>query len=282
MTRTEVKKENRLPKSKPASLAAKLDKDLFGYALTATVAGVGALALSPAVEAKVIATPANISVPLNGGAVQIDLNGDGVADVTVSATSFIDSFGGSVRPRGKAPSKGKPLLGGIFEDHLFCSALRSNGIGVNGTQFGKDLAAAMAGGARIGPALPFAGGKLAMQGIFGCGCGTTFSYGNWLGDHPPHPYLPVKFTDTTGALHYGWVRIIITGHVQATIVGYAYETIPNKPITAGVTHGAVSEAGFGASIFQGRAPQALSLGILAMGAPGLTAWRRQDEELPVV
>jgi len=279
MTHPEVKEEKTHTKPKPACLATKLDKDLLGYALTATVAGVGALALSPVAEAKVIATPANIAVPLNGGAVQIDLNNDGVADITVSATSFVDTFGGSVRRRGNARSKGRPLLGGIFEDHLFCSALRSNGIVINGTQFGRDLAAALAGGARIGPALPFAGGKLAMQGIFGCGCGTTFSYGNWLGDHPPHPYLAVKFTDTEGALHYGWVRIKITGHVQATITGYAYESTPNKPITAGVTHGASSEESMLQPMLSPGAPSAASLGMLALGAPSLAVWRKQEGEV---
>jgi len=264
--------------SKPATINTKLEKDLLGYALTAAVAGVGVLALAPGAEAKVIATPADIHVPLNGGAVQIDLNNDGVADVTVSATSFFDTFGGSDHRRGKAPGKAHPLLGGIFEDHLFCSALNNNGIVINGTQFGKNLAAALAGGARIGPALPFGGGKLAMQGIFGCGCGTTFSYGNWLGDHPPHPYLAVKFTDTEGNLHYGWVRIEITGHVQATITGYAYETIPNKSIIAGVTHGP-SSASMIEPTLAPHTPQAASLGMLALGAPSLSVWRRQEREV---
>jgi hypothetical protein len=277
MTREDVKRDN--SKSRPTRLAAKLDKDLLGYALTATVAGVGAMALSSAAEAKVIATPANITVPVNGAPVQIDLNNDGVADITVSATSFFDSFGGSVRHRDNTPSKGRPLLGGIFGDHLFCSALTGNGIVVNGGNAIRQFAAAMNAGARIGPALPFGGGKLVMQGIFGCGCGTTASYGNWLGSHPPHPFLGVKFTDSSGDLHYGWVRIQITGVPHATITGYAYETIPNKPITAGVTHGPEGAANLGDPDLFAPASKQASLGILALGAPGFAAWRREDEEV---
>jgi hypothetical protein len=266
-----------LPKSKPRSLAAKLDKDLLSYALTATMAGVGAMALSPAAEAEVIATPANIAVPVNGAPVQIDLNNDGVVDITVSATSFDDTFGANLRRRGSAPSKARPPLGGVFGDHLFCSALSGNGIVVNGGNAIREFAAAMNAGARIGPALPFGGGKLVMQGLFGCGCGTTASYGNWQGDHPPHAYLAVKFTDTEGNLHYGWVRIKITGHVQATITGYAYETIPNKAITAGATHGPSSEESMLEPIPS--APQNASLGMLALGAPALSVWRKQEDEV---
>jgi hypothetical protein len=258
----------------PAQLAPKLDKDLFSYALTATVAGVGMMALTPCGEAKVIATPANIPVPINGAAVQIDLNGDGIADITVSGTSFVDTFGGGVRRHGNA----RPPLGGIFGDHLFCSALRSNGVGVNGTNaLGREMAAAMAGGARVGPALPFMAGRIAMAGLMGCGCGTTFSYGNWLGSHPPHPYLPVKFTDSEGKIHFGWVRIDVSRVPNATITGYAYETIPNKPITAGVTHGPVSEdAKLVDPMIDSDVPKAASLGMLALGAPSLAVWRRQE------
>jgi hypothetical protein len=88
-------------------------------------------------------------------------------------------------------------------------------------------------------------------------------------------YLGVKFVDTKGSLHYGWVRVSVSSPL--TIVGYAYETIPNKPITTGVAHGNVDDA----RMFEPMAPTsptAVSLGWLALGASGLAVWRRPEEE----
>jgi hypothetical protein len=51
--------------------------------------------------------------------------------------------------------------------------------------------------------------------------------------------LGLKFV-IHGKVHYGWARFSVTlGHhrqyddVSGTLTGYAYETIPNKPIIAG-------------------------------------------------
>jgi hypothetical protein len=55
--------------------------------------------------------------------------------------------------------------------------------------------------------------------------------------------LGLKFV-VHGKVHYGWARLSITlGHhrqyddVSGTLTGYAYETVPNKPIIAGQTKG---------------------------------------------
>jgi hypothetical protein len=50
----------------------------------------------------------------------------------------------------------------------------------------------------------------------------------------------MKFT-INGKVHYGWARLSVTNlkdkfRITATLTGYAYETIPNKPIKAGQTH----------------------------------------------
>jgi hypothetical protein len=65
-----------------------------------------------------------------------------------------------------------------------------------------------------------------------------------------------------------------------TINGYAYETIPNKAITTGVTQGNVQEEGAIDPVsFQEPQPRMpASLGMLAFGASGLDIWRRQEEE----
>jgi hypothetical protein len=63
-----------------------------------------------------------------------------------------------------------------------------------------------------------------------------------------------------GKSHYGWARMSVEikgTNLTATLTGYAYETIPNKPIIAGKTHGK-DEA---------------TLGHLATGASAIPAWR---------
>jgi hypothetical protein len=265
----------------PAQLAPKLDKDLIAYALVAGAAGIGLLASASDVEAKVIATTANIVVPINGGLIQFDINGDGIPDFGLSATAFAETFsGGSLRKH-----NAKPPLGGFFGGKLQAvPAQTANEVAVNGSYFGKPLAAAFAAGARIGPSLPFDEGTILMAGMEGTGCaGSSFAYGHWKGSHPPHVFLGVKFTDTSGAVHYGWVRIESTQqnvtNFDATITGYAYETTPNKPIKCGVTHGPVNESSLVEASRLDSKPQKLaSLGMLVLGAPGLAIWRKQEEE----
>ena len=72
-------------------------------------------------------------------------------------------------------------------------------------------------------------------------------------------YLGLKFL-IAGKIHYGWARLTVQSphFIVATLTGYAYETIPNKPIIAGKTKG----------------PDAISaehgsLGALAAGASSL-------------
>ena len=53
-------------------------------------------------------------------------------------------------------------------------------------------------------------------------------------------YLGLQFM-IGNEIHYGWARLKVLYQggpgFQATITGYAYETIPNKPIIAGKTKG---------------------------------------------
>ena len=54
-----------------------------------------------------------------------------------------------------------------------------------------------------------------------------------------HGYLGMKFV-IQGKAHFGWTRLNVgctNTKVNATLTGYAYETVPNKPIIAGKTHG---------------------------------------------
>jgi hypothetical protein len=85
---------------------------------------------------------------------------------------------------------------------------------------------------------------------------------SWAKEAGPH-YLGLKFR-VQGRTHYGWarVKVALSTHYRATLTGYAYETVANKPIITGKTKG----------------PDVItiqpgSLGHLAAGASAIPAWR---------
>jgi hypothetical protein len=100
-------------------------------------------------------------------------------------------------------------------------------------------------------------------------------------------YLGLKFK-IKGKIHFGWARLSVVGRqrITATLTGYTYETIPGKAIKAGQTKGTAddptnSDLGPDASLnsFISDTQQPATLGALAMGAPGLSIWRREESEL---
>jgi len=50
-------------------------------------------------------------------------------------------------------------------------------------------------------------------------------------------YLGLKFDDLKGKTHYGWARVEVPISGGYWLTGYAYETVPNKPIITGKTKG---------------------------------------------
>jgi len=99
------------------------------------------------------------------------------------------------------------------------------------------FAAALNKGERVGPHKLFQPGQSAMP-MAGCvsessgwGC-----FGEWFKKN--HAYLGLEFF-IKGQAHFGWARLKVVGEldIKAKMTGYAYETIPNKPIRAGQTHG---------------------------------------------
>jgi hypothetical protein len=74
------------------------------------------------------------------------------------------------------------------------------------------------------------------------GVGSQYSdLGPWVGKGKGvrNRYLGLKFV-VHGKVHYGWARFSVTlahhrqyDDVSGTLTGYAYETVPNKPIIAG-------------------------------------------------
>jgi hypothetical protein len=204
---------------KAASLSLSTFQQLNGYALAASAAGVGVLALAPVAEGKIIYTPANKSVGLNH-AVPIDLNHDGIDDFDVfnlthnSTTPFGDYLGG------EPARSGNEII------------VQKAGRGYSAV----DLAA----GIRVGPGKQFQNGR-DMMAYRSSGNG-TISGGPWK--NVKNRFLGLKFL-IKGKTHYGWARLnvaIKNQSVNATITGYAYETVPGQPIITGKTE---SEATLG-------------------------------------
>ncbi len=91
------------------------------------------------------------------------------------------------------------------------------------------------------------------------GCSYKTCYGPW---YDVDRYLGLKFF-IKGKAHYGWAQVS-SGH-PVEVVNYAYETIPNKPIIAGKTHGKDVIT-----------VQPATLGHLARGASALPSWRAKE------
>jgi hypothetical protein len=274
IARNSEKKASQSTERGRCPLSSSLERNLSAYALAAGYAGVALLACAQPADAKVVITKVDISVPINGTPVQFDINGDGQMDFSLSAYAH----GGctSTSPRLKRHNARPPLGCGFFDDQLRVIPVQAaNEIWQAGTSYGYNCAANLGRGVRIDRLRPFAAGAMVMYGDVGSSAGNQFC--PWRFHDPPKYFLGVKFLDTGGNLHYGWVRVA-SGWVSATITGYAYETIPNKPILAGAISDA-DEAALAPADVTPLAPQPATLGHLALGAAGLAAWRRENEVL---
>jgi hypothetical protein len=247
---------------KTANLSESLHQRLNAYALAASAAGVSMLALAPPSEAKIVYTPAHVKIGPD--------------------TSYKFNFG----PSGPIP------LFTLLNSYQMFSDFCVGGLGLRpgkGSVAGSLTSSfttyvyALRRGSNIGPTLQFEHGSrelmVAVGGIY------SYYHGPWL--NVTNHYLGVRF-QVNGHFHYGWLRLSVkatkaTCKVFATLTGYAYETIPDKPITAGRTQ-EHAEMGNGsappnASLTVPTAKPA-TLGMLAMGSQGLGIWRREDLLLP--
>jgi hypothetical protein len=221
-------------------LSTELEKSLAAYATAAAAAGVSFLALVAPAEAKIVYTPANVNIPLDQGWVPLDLNHDGIAEFSFS--NFKSS--GDYAPL-RLNARAKTSNNKIWGRGQFASALRSGfKVGPSKSYFQKAQKSVYL--------MVVAGGRLSS---------TPPSYGQWMYAH--HRYLGLKFM-IDGQVHYGWARVEVTlsSELQATLTGYAYETIPNKPIITGKTKGPDVVT-----------LEPVSLGRLSQGASGISAWR---------
>jgi hypothetical protein len=264
---------------KTAHLSESVRHQLNMYALAASAAGVGVVALAQPSEARIVYTPAHNTIKVHQH-YNLDLNHDGMTDFALVLKTT----------RGESTS---------FDTLLALSPKENAVVGRGYSTRGRGpLAYALLGGVVIGRKQPFPGKLMAIAGAV---VGFSVYAGQWLDrswqrGHLKNRYLGLKF-QIRGKTHYGWARLnVVSTHrsiTSATLTGYAYETIPNKRIIAGKTKGP-NDSTFNSDSLSGLddpgpgayltnpildTPQPASLGMLAVGAQGVPLWRRKETAL---
>ncbi len=187
----------------------------FGMYAIAAGAAMMLLTMARPVEAKIVYTKANVRI----GNYNLDLNNDGTADVALQFKN------------------GRYVCQTCRDAHksvFYESPASGNGVLGNPPT-------ALKAGAPIGPNQSFYQGVGTLSYWYsGSGCGCQKSQGGpWY--EVTDRYLGVAF-QIQGKTHYGWARMSTT-RISAALTGYAYETIPNKAIIAGKTHGNADDPG---------------------------------------
>lgn len=242
----------------PLSLSQRLDM----YALAASAAGIGVLMSAPPAQARIVYTPANIPIPVNGGLIELDLNHDGLNDFQFS--NFYVSYTFRNYPLHNSSLKVAPAQ--TLNRVMRYDSRR------------KFWAAAVPKGGRVGLNQPFQPGRNTIPMVEGRdNRSSRGTYGPWI--NKQETYLGLEFL-IKGKIHFGWARLNVSINsgdckgICATLTGYAYETIPAKSIIAGKTKGEANTAGMEKTSSKA-APSESSptLGRLAQGVTGLAAWR---------
>jgi len=223
-----------------ANLSESLHHRLDIYAMAASAAGVGILALAQPSEAKIVYTPANVPI---SGIVSIDLNHDGIVDLTISL------FGYDAEAFMNATSIGQNRVWG--SGHLASHLRAGVNVGPNQKKFAKGmLCYSISHGKRHTC-------KFMNEIDFRTGSNST---GPWA--KTKNGYLGLKFY-IKGKVHFGWARLQRARLLSDdwVLTGYAYETIVGKPIVTG------QKKGPDVTVVQA------SLGHLARGSAAIPAWR---------
>jgi hypothetical protein len=230
-------------------LGNEFEKRLSSYASSALAAGVGLLAMTNSSDAKIVYTPAHIKIPLsNTHTVPLDLNHDGKPDFFFANHSTFSRYGDY----------------GRFVLQISASS-SPNRVWGKGGSLSIRFASALPGGRVVRAEKSyFQSGKVAqMASVLG------YSFQSHTQGQFPYArgrYLGMQFV-IEGKIHYGWARLNVPSISQqhgitAVVTGYAYETIPGKPIITGKTKGPDVVT-----------LQPATLGHLATGASAIPAWR---------
>jgi hypothetical protein len=276
-----AKRGNSGSRREAALLGRRLEKSLSAYAGAAMATGVSLVAMAMPAEAEVVYTPANTNLPVNGGAVLLDLDHNGVADFAfwnlrfTSGTGFRSShrtvlnlYVGCAPAGSTCQNQGNEIWGrGVGSRYCrFASALPAGvHVGPNKSYFQQSP--------KINSLVPSPVARMAKFALYYSYQGypaASATYGQWMFTN--ERYLGLQFM-ISGQVHYGWARVAVTAfrdfennNITATLTGYAYETIPDKPIITGAT-----------KLQKDVVPiEPASLGHLAQGASGISAWRESN------
>jgi hypothetical protein len=235
---------------------------LDSYALAAGTAGVSLLALAEPSAAEIVYTRTHHVIG-NRSSYQLDLNHDGITDLIIENKYFHY----------------------CTHTETYCKTsetLTAKLAGKNQAVYNVYGAVAMKPGMRIGPGDAFRRGADRM--VY-CNPGFSYPSGSWI--NVKNRYVGIKFK-IKGETHYGWARLSVQVTlpltITATLTGYAYETVPNKPIIAGKTKEDAGDAFALAEESAASAPgvdaasndlQPASLGALALGIEGVPLRRRR-------
>lgn len=197
-------------RKRPARVSPNLQHQLNLYVLAASAAGAGMLVLPGQAEARIVYTAVHKTVRLNH-ALPIDLNHDGIHDFGV-----LNLTHNSTSP---------------FGDYLAAEPLNSGNQMMVQRSLRGYAASALPAKFTVGPsAKNFRSGRDLMAYY----STTPRSGGPWK--NVSKRYLGMKFR-IKGKVHYGWARlnVMVTDQVNATLTGYAYETVSGKAIVTGRT-----------------------------------------------
>jgi len=207
----------------PATVSHSVRTRLNSYALAASAAGVGALALAQPADATIIYTKVHHVIRL-GKSYGLDLNHDGTIDFVFKNVNA----GTSNENRdlfSLVPAAGNGFLLGTRTNCKTCAALAIYGYPIN-------------------PYAGFSGKSVVLAHASALLGQNTFWGGRWA--DVSNGYLGLRFK-IGSETHYGWARLSVRESfhydhglvplVTPTITGYAYETVPDRGIFAGRTHG---------------------------------------------
>src|SRR5579863_9464634 len=245
-----------------AHLSESVHRQLNMYALAVSAAGVGMLALSQPANAEIIYTATNMKIQ---GQLQLDIDNNGTVDFVLwhsntcngsTCASFLLAYPNfTVRDGFLATAHGR-----------FKSAVAMN----RGTKITRgDIF-----NENIGPLAEHVNKPVGTHH-------STYWKGQWAngGQGLANEYLGLKFS-INGSVHFGWARITVktgTGFgFIARLTGYAYETVAGKAIVAGRTQGTDDNVEAPNASVAPSTSRPDSLGMLALGAPALSIWRREN------
>lgn len=211
--------------ARTSNIHESVHQQLKMYVLAAVVAVGSLLALSKRSEARIVYTPANVHIGVDQH-YHLDLKNDGVTDYTIQNVFS--------QRNGQCP---------IFKDSF--DYLAESPAQGNGAVLANSWAKALSRGVEIGPNQIFGSADEEMANgsvhfVYRQGqCAPIFrTSGPWV--NVSNRYLGLKFR-INGKTHYGRARLSVqkVGYfrINATLMGYAYETIAGKSIRAGQTKG---------------------------------------------